>query len=168
MGCSICKVIEEGHDFVVYQDDKLMAVLAEKPTVAGHIQLFPKEHFTIIEQVPDNIIKHAFSVANKLSTALFDSLGAQGTNLILSNGVAAGQKHAHIILNILPRTQNDNMSLEWQPKQLSEEEMSAIEIKLKEHTEKIGKEEPKKEEKEKPAEISDEENYLLKSLRRIP
>jgi|ETN02SMinimDraft_2_1059926.scaffolds.fasta_scaffold40375_2 diadenosine tetraphosphate (Ap4A) HIT family hydrolase len=170
--CALCS----GEGEVIYEDDEFKAIMAEDPAVVGQIQLFPKEHFTIFEQVPDFTVGKLFSIANKLSTASFEALGMQGTNIIVTNGVAAGQKHAHFSVSILPRGENDGVNLEWQPQQLSEEEMSSIELKIKDHTEEIGKVDATKEVKTvttgkkgaKKEKVSQAENYLLRSLNRIP
>ena len=170
MICRICEKIGNEKEFKIYEDDILSAFLEEKPVVPGQITLLPKQHFPILEHIPDRSINHLFTIANKLSTALFDSIGCHGTNILINNGIAAGQKHSHFILNIIPRTEEDNIDLEWQPKQLSEEELSTTELKLKEHTTNIGIIEK---EKEKPIEIEKKnnvikgkDNYLIKQLRR--
>tara|TARA_Y100000310_G_scaffold139226_1_gene138510 strand:- start:11227 stop:11754 length:528 start_codon:yes stop_codon:yes gene_type:complete len=170
-----CELCSAGGQ-VVYEDEEFKAVLADEPVVAGHIQLFPKEHFTIFEQVPDFTVGKLFSIANKLSTASFEALGMAGTNIIVTNGVASGQKQAHFSVNIIPRAEGDGLNLEWQPQQLSQEEMSSIELKIKDHTEEIGKVDATKEvktvskkgKKAKKEKVSQAENYLLRSLNRIP
>ncbi len=172
--CAYCGIASQGHEHTLYNDKQAMAILAEKPACPGHIQLFLKSHYTIFEHVPDTEVSYLFSVANKLSTAAFEALGMQGTNIVITNGVAAGQKHAHLLVNILPRMENDGVELSWAGQQLSEEEMSTVEMKLKERAEAAAKPEEKKVidmDKKKAKDIKegkDEENYLLRSLERIP
>ena len=170
--CKICDMMASGKLKRVYEDDKLMAVLSPEPSSVGHIWIIPKKHYPIIEQVPDFEIGHIFHIANKLSISLFETLQLQGTNIFVQNGVAAGQKYSHTIINIIPRMPNDNINLEWQPRQLSEEEMATVELKVKEGLKDVGYFE---QEKLKPVDmdqevetISGEEDYLIKSLRRIP
>jgi len=158
----------------VYEDEKAYAILSNQPASAGHIILFLKEHQPIIENVKDYDVAYLFKIANKLSTATFESLGAQGTNIIVQNGVAAGQRIPHFCIHIIPRRENDNLNLTWQPKQLNEEEMSTVELQLKDVTNTIGEFEKEKEEpveldkkKEEIKEIKGD-NYLVKQLRRIP
>jgi len=163
----------KGKKGLLFEDDKLAILLAPKPATAGHILLVPKEHRTILEQVPDFVIGKLFDKANKVSMAVFEALGAEGTNILVNNGTAAGQTTTHCVINVLPRRENDGLSFVWQPKQLSEEEMSTIELKLKEETKNIGafeKEQPKPKELPKPEEVKEAEevNYLLKQLERLP
>ncbi len=159
---------------MLYEDDKVIAFL--DPSYLGKIMLMPKEHYPIIENVPDFVVGHLFEVANKLSKALFEGLNATGTNIIVNNGVSAGQTIPHFCISIVPRRENDGINLQWQPKQLSDDEMSTVELQLKEEAKNIGSFEGEKKEPvnmdEKTEKIEekegDEENYLIKQLRRIP
>lgn len=172
--CILCQIISgEVPSKKIYEDDSMLAVLDVNGSSPGHCFIMPKEHHTILEQVPDQLIGSMFAVANKISSAVFESLNIQGTNIFIENGVAAGQNIAHFIIQVIPRNENDGINLQLQPKQLSEEEMSTVELKLKEETRDIGyfeKAETKKAAaKREPEEIiDDEEDYLIKSLRRIP
>lgn len=172
--CEFCQIVEEGSHLKVYEDEKVLAILNPKPASPGHILVFPRKHYPIIENVPDYEVAYIFRIANKISVAAFESLGMQGTNIIVNNGVAAGQKHSHFAIDIIPRRENDNLILEWEPKKLDEEEMSTVELKLKEQTKEIGsfeKEEEKPvniDKKTKKISASEEENYLIRQLRRIP
>jgi len=117
-----------------------------------------------------------FNIANKLSSAVFEAIGAKGTNIMVQNGVEAGQLVPHFAIHIIPRNENDNINFQWQPRQLTQEEMSTVELKLKQGAESIGQFET--EEKKEPVEVEKKvekikkkekgENYLLKQLERIP
>jgi len=173
--CVLCN-IEKGElgSYKIYEDEKVIAALAPEPASLGHIILFPKKHYQIIELVPDYEIAYLFNIANKLSIAVFESLGMQGTNILIQNGNPAGQEIPHLAINIIPRKEDDNLNFQWKPKQLDEEEISVVEIQLKQACETIGKFE--KEEKKLPLNIEKKievikekkNNYLFKQLERIP
>jgi histidine triad (HIT) family protein len=168
--CDFCSLTEKGHK--VFEDEKCAALLHPSPAAPGHLVVVPKEHFTIMEQVPDYVIAHMATIANKASVALFDALQAQGTNVVIANGTAAGQKSPHFAIHVIPRFPNDGLSFAWQPKRLSEDIMSSIELQLKEEAKTIGafekeKKEPIKEESADKIESS-EEDYLIKQLRKLP
>ncbi len=175
MSCTICDLVKDKHG-MLFEDEHLAIVLAQKPAVPGHVLLVPKQHAAILEQIPDFVIGKLFDKANKVSIAVFETLGAEGTNIIVNNGIAAGQTANHCIVNVLPRRQNDGLDFAWQPKQLSEEEMSTVELTLKEEAKGIGAfEKEKAKPKEIPAkkaeeikEAKDDINYLLKQLERLP
>lgn len=172
--CLVCQIV--GNNIPskkVYEDELVVAVLDVNGANPGHCFVMPKTHYPIIEQVPDAEIGRLFQVSNKISSAIFESLGAQGTNIFVANGVPAGQTVAHFTINVIPRKENDGINLLWQPKQLSEEEMSTIELKMKEQSKNIGYFE--KEEKKqrilapKPVALTDEEEeYFSSQMRRLP
>lgn len=172
--CLVCQIIENKIPSKnVYEDELVMAVLDVNGSTPGHCFVIPKNHYPIIEQVPDIEIGRLFQVSNKISSAIFESLGAQGTNIFVANGIPAGQTVAHFMINVIPRKENDGINLQWQPKQLNEEEISTIELKLKEHTKNIGyfeKEEKKpRVQAPKPLAFSEEEDeYFVKQMKRLP
>ena len=171
MECKLCELIKNNRKMLIYEDELVVAFLEPKPASAGHIILFSKEHSPIMENCNDKIMSHLFVIANKLSSVLFESLNIQGTNIIVNNGVAAGQKYPHFCLNIIPRMENDNLKLQWIPTQVSEDDMNTAELKLNNTTKNLGvvKEEKIEVIKEpEQAEVIEEENYLVKHLRRLP
>jgi histidine triad (HIT) family protein len=154
----------------VFENNSFVAFLKERPAVAGHILLVPKQHFTILEQVPEDVCGEMFHVANILSSILFEALGAEGTNILINNGSDSGQKVPHVAVNIIPRKEGDNLHLEWKPKQQDKEEMGVVELKLKEACKNIivgKKEEKPKEIKEKKEEIKNSK-WVEKILTRLP
>jgi len=176
--CALCEQIAQQKD-ILGQTDEIAILLAQEPATVGHLLVVPKRHAAISELLPDNVIADMFTTANALSSQLFSELGFQGTNLLLQNGLAAGQSINHVTLNVIPRKEGDGLNLEWQPKQISENEMSALEKTIKADAGSIGKFEkhnpkiePKKEgiketsgkEKSDPGEV----DYMIEQLKRIP
>lgn len=173
-GCIVCQLIENKiPSKKVYEDELAMAVLDVNGANPGHCFVMPKNHYSIFEQVPDIEIAKLFQISNKISSAIFEALGSQGTNIFVANGIPAGQTVAHFTVNVIPRKDNDGINLQWQPKQLNEEEFSTVEIKLKEQTKNIGHFEKQEKKKRiqvpKPVQLSDEEEeYFTKQMRRLP
>ncbi|GEM_PF-2900245 len=116
---------------VLFEDEKVVAALPTRPVVPGHAVVFPKQHFQIVEQAPDEIVSRLFEVANKLSMAMFEGLRAQGTNLIVMDGLGAGQKAPHVAVDVVPRTNGDGLNLTWPSRKLSDEQMGLVEIQIK-------------------------------------
>lgn len=172
--CIVCQIVAgKVPSKKIYEDELAIAVLDVNGANPGHCFVMPKSHYPIIEQVPDIEIARLFQISNKISSAIFESLGAQGTNIFVANGIPAGQTVAHFTINVIPRKENDGINLQWQPKQLSEEEMSTVELKLKEQTKNMGHFE-KEEKKPKPhlqkqiALSDEEEEYFDRQMRRLP
>ena len=44
---------------IIYEDDDCFAVLSNKMAL-GHIEVYPKKHFSSLKDVPDELVKHLF------------------------------------------------------------------------------------------------------------
>jgi len=124
MECIICDRKHENN--ILYENDRIIIMLAVEPSVSGHMQIFSKEHYTIMEQAPDDVLNYMISSANKISMILFELLKVHGTNMIINNGVPAGQKIPHFCVDILPRRTDDNLKLDWALKQAAPEALESI------------------------------------------
>jgi histidine triad (HIT) family protein len=185
MACEYCEIIEGKKEAArIYEDDRVIAFMAGQPATIGHIVVIPKRHSPIFEAVSDGDVAHLFGVVNKISVALFEAIKCEGTNIIVQNGIEAGQEAPHFSVNIIARKSGDGLLFEWAPKQMGEQEMATIELQLKEELSKaeISAEIPKEVEGEEPGAEGEgkegdvekveggekEENYLIKQLRRMP
>ena len=174
--CLICQIVaNKVPAYKIYEDDLTLAVLDVNGANPGHCFVIPKNHYPIIEQVPDAELANLFTVANKISNAIFENLKVQGTNIFVANGIPAGQTVAHFMINIIPRKENDGIKMQQTTKQLSEERMSTVELKLKEQIKDSGVSKVERTEKPKQAQetpkvhdADDEDDYFMKHLRRIP
>ncbi len=110
----------------LYEDEVCMAFLDINPANKGHTLLIPKDHVPVVASLNDADIGHIFKVANMISKALFEGLESQGTNIIVSNGPAAGQKAPHAIINIIPRQEGDKVSIAWEPQKAEEAELEEV------------------------------------------
>jgi histidine triad (HIT) family protein len=161
-------------DKILFEDARVSVILSPEPASPGHTLVIPKENKIIMEQMDDELLGYCFSVANKVSMFLFEKLKAEGTNIIVQNGLAAGQTEPHFIIHIIPRKENDGINLQWKTKQASDSELSDAAMQLgngliekKEKPVEIVKEEIPIVKDEKAAEIV-RDNYMIKQLRRIP
>jgi histidine triad (HIT) family protein len=136
--CDVCKILQNKELFkVIYDDDICFAILHESPAVLGHSIVIPKIHSPIIEELEDEVVGHLFNVCNKVSSAIFDSLGAHGTNIILNNGIDAGQELPHVVINVLPRSENDGLDFEWTPKKSDDAQIKALATRIKTFSEAV-------------------------------
>lgn len=176
--CLICQIVgNQIPSYKIYEDDLILAVLDVNGANPGHCFIMPKSHYPIIEQVPDAELSHMFTIANKISSSIFENLKSQGTNIFVANGIPAGQTVAHFTINVIPRKENDGINLQWKPKHLTEEEMSTVELKLKEQIQNVGVGKIEKAEipaapgektETMPISDDDEDDYIAKQMRRIP
>ena len=169
--CPICELVTD-KSLTLFEDEHVVGLVASEPVAPGHIIVVSKQHAPILEAIPDAVVRRMVVVANKLSMAVFEAVGAQGTNLLIQNGLPAGQAKPHCMVHIIPRREGDNLKLEWQPGSVSEDESGKAELLLKDAAQSIGKgekEKPKPLEERKAEHIElSETDYRLKALRRIP
>src|SRR3989344_1564566 len=179
--CNTCKIINgEVKSKKVYEDAIVYAVMPEQASSLGHIKVYPKQHIENIEDLNDDLITQMFFCASFAATAVFEGLGSEGTNIIINNGEAANQKEKHICIDVLPRKAEDGLNFQWEPKQLTPEDMNKTMEQIKDCTAFIGKKKPNKEDTISVAEPvvkhvgeqkqlpPDEDNYFTKKLVRIP
>jgi len=151
---------------IVYEDEKALAVLSDKPKAKGHVLVFAKELYADLDKVPDDMFVHLMTIASFTATVQFES-GAKGTNIVMCNGDDA--RFDHFYIDIIPRDENDKVGLKWEFKQGNPEKIKKIAEKIKDETFMIGKERPKKEvvdlDEKKEEEPTD---YMVDQLNRIP
>lgn len=142
----------------VYEDNQVLAILDINPANPGHTILFPKKHSYILSQLKDQEVSHLFKIANKLSVIIFESLNADGTNIFVANGPAAGQNAQHVLIHIIPRFENDKINLFWDPKPVDEKILKEIALKIREKAkDMIAQEEPQIIKKQASKEVYKEE-----------
>ena len=174
MSCEYCEIKEGKREAeIIYQDDELIMAVKDHGLIPGQIVVFPKQHFTIMEMVPDELLQKCSIMANKVSIASFEALAAEGTNMIIKNGTGGGQTVSHFGIEIIPRRSGDGINLEWPAKELSEadKDITAEHIRnalaKQDKPKEIVKEAEFKEIKTKNKD-NKEKNYLLKSIERMP
>lgn len=110
--CVFCKIAEgQVQAKKVYEDDTFLGVLDINPAAAGHVLLFPKEHVSILPQMPEQAIAKLGIVTKHVSQGVLKAAKAQGTSVFVANGLAAGQRSAHFLLHVIPRLEADDVGI---------------------------------------------------------
>ncbi len=125
MDCVVCDKIKEKKAMIVYEDDNYVAILPSKPAVPGHVKIIPRQHFSQLDEMSEELVEGLFFLANFASTAVFDAAKAHGTNIILN------ESDSHLAIDVIPRKDNDGLNFTWKPKQLSPAEMDEVHNKIK-------------------------------------
>tara|TARA_Y100000310_G_C20571290_1_gene758175 strand:+ start:372 stop:1190 length:819 start_codon:yes stop_codon:yes gene_type:complete len=132
--CIFCHIISgKVQSKKIYEDDKVLAILDINPANPGHVLVLPKEHYAIMPQLSSEEIANVFMIVKTISNACLRSLGVQGTNIIVQNGVAAGQKAQHFMVHVIPRQENDGLVFDVPQKQMKEEELEKVRKQLAAH-----------------------------------
>jgi len=123
--CPICEITKH-KDKLIYEDQDIVAYFDNLPYVKGQLVVAPKHHYVIMEQVPNKILSRMFYVSSLLSSLLYAALKCGGTNILINNGVLAGQNIDHFTINIIPRYKDDNLDLKWEPKKVDRNYLSSL------------------------------------------
>ncbi|HLT00373.1 MAG TPA: HIT family protein [Acholeplasma sp.] len=98
---------------IVYEDDLVIAFLDITQATPGHTLVVTKKPYENIFEVPEETLKHLFSVVQKLSKAIFKAFDAKGINLLNNNMAAAGQTVFHYHVHIIPRFEQGDFSFHF-------------------------------------------------------
>jgi len=131
LNCIFCKIIAgKLPASKVYEDQDVLAFLDIKPVNPGHTLVIPKKHFESIFDTPDELVGKISIVAKKIAGVIQKNLGAEGVNIGMNNGSAAGQLVFHSHVHVMPRYGKDDLKL-WigREYQTGEREMVAEKIK---------------------------------------
>ncbi len=129
--CIFCHIISgKVPSRKVYEDERCLAVLDINPGAPGHLLLLPKEHVSILPQLPAEDMAHLGMVAKQLSGVLIKALRADGTTLLAANGVAAGQRAAHVMWHVIPRKDGDGVGLVWKERMVPDEQLHQVQERL--------------------------------------
>ncbi|MBU0472311.1 MAG: HIT family protein [Nanoarchaeota archaeon] len=169
----------EKKERIIYEDDIAIAALPENAATKGHVVIIPKKEAKYLEDLSEEYSEHLFYIANYTATLLFELIGAQGTNIITTEG-------KELYIEVIARKQDDGLDFQWKPQSMSspdldsitkaisgkilvpkskQEEKPAHPPRMDEQKEEQGSEENKK---PKPEFTDKEVNYFIDELNRIP
>ena len=97
----------------VYRDDSVSAFMDIQPVNEGHTLLLSRAHAPSVSDLDDATTAHLFSIARRITKALYKTLGCDGVNWIVADGEAAGQEVFHFHLHIIPRYDNDGFGFQF-------------------------------------------------------
>lgn len=130
--CIFCKIASnEIKSYKVYEDDYVIAFLDLNPASRGHTLVVTKEHFDNFTTVPKDILNHTMNVAQLIAQAAITKLGAKGINIITNVGKASSQSIMHFHVHVIPRYEDDGLSLTFPPKQIEDKELLLISDSIK-------------------------------------
>jgi histidine triad (HIT) family protein len=122
--CIFCKIVaKEIPSSLIYEDEDVYAFADIHPVNLGHTLVIPKLHATDIYSTPDGELGKVVSVAKKVAEALKTGLQAEGVNIIMNNGLAAGQLVNHAHVHVIPRYSSDGFH-HWKGEEKSMEEVA--------------------------------------------
>lgn len=120
--CIFCKILAgDIPSAVVHEDEDFKVILDVGPAAKGHMLILPKEHYTDICDMPDELVAKAFILAKKMAAKMESVLGCDGINVVQNNHEAAGQTVFHFHIHLIPRMKGDKVGVTWKPGKLTDE-----------------------------------------------
>jgi histidine triad (HIT) family protein len=106
--CRFCRIIagdEPSH--VVYEDERTLAFLDNRPLFPGHSLLVPRDHYETLGDLPDELVGPLFESARLLSVAVPKAMKKPGSFVALNNIVSQSVPHLHV--HVVPRKPKDGL-----------------------------------------------------------
>jgi histidine triad (HIT) family protein len=114
--CIFCKIVAgEVPATIVDEDDRTVAFMDISPATRGHALVIPREHAADLHAIDPEDLKAVVAMAQRVAARARDKLGADGVNLLNSNGAAAWQTVFHFHMHVIPRYEGDPLRLPWIP-----------------------------------------------------
>ena len=110
--CTFCDLIQgAGEVSICYEDADAIALMDIQPVNAGHVLVVSRRHFESFADVPAEVAKHLFELATMLVPAVKKVASADGVNVVVNSGRAAGQDEPHFHVHVIPRLPGDGFDI---------------------------------------------------------
>jgi histidine triad (HIT) family protein len=84
-----------------------LAFLDSRPVFKGHVLVIPREHYPTLADLPASLAGPFLDQVRRISVAIPEALGAQGTFIGINNVVSQSVPHLHA--HVVPRTKGDGL-----------------------------------------------------------
>ncbi|WP_312070916.1 HIT family protein [Anaerotignum propionicum] len=129
--CIFCKILNgDIPSATIYEDEEFKAILDRFPANEGHVLILPKEHSANIFEIDPQLAGRLFTLATKIAREMKRILGFEHMNVMQNNGTVAGQTVYHFHLHLIPRYENDSITIAYQPMDLTDEQIFIMRKKL--------------------------------------
>ncbi len=134
--CIFCSIVKGDIDAeIVFENDYALGFLDANPLADGHTVVVPKEHFERFSDLTEEVATGMFAIVKEINEAVMAGLEADGTNIGINDGEAAGQAIPHTHVHVIPRYHDDGGgSLHSIVKGEGESELAEIGEKLRAET----------------------------------
>jgi len=112
--CVFCKIVAGVFpSHVVHEDDAAFAFLDISPVAPGHLLIVPKDHYAALADMPPQTVGAIAGLLPRLGRAAMSVTQAEGFNVLVNNGVVAGQVVEHVHFHLIPRRKDDGLGYRW-------------------------------------------------------
>jgi len=129
--CIFCSIVDGDIPArTVHETDDVLAFLDANPLAPGHTLVIPKAHAQHVGDLDDDLASDLFATVTELTPRVQAAVDAEGANVGINDGEAAGQEVPHVHVHIIPRFEGDGgaplHAVGGKRPDLSEEELDAI------------------------------------------
>ncbi len=129
--CVFCRIIAGSIPSKrVFENEHCLAFLDIGPLAPGHLLVIPKRHATYLWDLDDSTAAVVAGSLPRLARAVVRASGADGCNLLQSNGEVSGQLVPHVHFHIIPRRAGDGLGYRWPARSYAEGEAEAIQTRI--------------------------------------
>ena len=115
--------------FIIFEDEKHVAILDKYPIDTGHSLIIPKKPYEKITDMPKDEVAELFSLVPQIANAILKATGAVAFSIAQNNGKEAKQIVPHVHIHIIPRYA-DKATM-WTKRQIpTDEELSNLKEKI--------------------------------------
>ncbi len=113
VSCVFCDIVTtQAPASIVYQDERVMALMDINPVTVGHTLVIPRQHYAFLADMDEPTGMHLFKIAQRLAAAIrMSGVTCEGINLFLADGEAAFQDVFHVHLHVIPRYKGDSFQV---------------------------------------------------------
>ncbi|WMI81446.1 HIT family protein [Anaerotignum sp. MB30-C6] len=129
--CIFCKIINgDIPSATIYENEEFKVILDRFPANEGHVLILPKEHSANIFEINPEQAGRLFVLATKIAREMKTILGLEHLNVMQNNGTVAGQTVFHFHLHLIPRYENDGITIAYKPMDLCDAQIEDMRKKL--------------------------------------
>jgi histidine triad (HIT) family protein len=132
MSCIFCKIVEGKIPASrVLETDDAVAILDIRPVNAGHVLVVPREHHADLCELSDETAARVAALLPRLARAIRRATGADGLNVVINNGAAAGQTVFHGHWHLIPRFFDDAVNWPWPHSEYQGDEPAQMQFRIR-------------------------------------
>lgn len=102
--CPFCSITK---DHVLLENDSGFLISDGFPVSPGHSLIIPRDHYADFFEIPETVRTDLFRLVDEGKRMLGSSLDADGYNIGINSGLAAGQTVPHLHIHLIPRFSGD-------------------------------------------------------------
>lgn len=130
--CVFCKIVKkEIPAEIIYEDGYVVVFMDISPASKGHLLIIPKKHRVMFHEMSNEGAEKMMKAARMITESMFNNVSDEGYNLVMNNGIHAGQEINHCHLHIIPRVKSDGINFHWNHVKYEEGEITKFSKKIR-------------------------------------